>query len=67
MDGDTELAYCHVSGQSINAAQYNAQKNSAEWIRISAPTAAPRYIPFAWLNLSSYTDTGDLALLPACP
>ncbi len=63
-------AYCKAVGMkgnqqtsaTLNAAYFNNNKVSDMWVRISALSAAPRYIPWIWFNMSP----DDLGLLPTC-
>jgi hypothetical protein len=63
-------AYCKAVGMqgnqqgsaTLNASYFNNYKVSDMWIRISALSAAPRYIPWIWFNMNP----DDLSLLPTC-
>jgi hypothetical protein len=63
-------AYCKAVGMqgnqqnsaTLRASFYNNNKVSDMWIRISALSAAPRYIPWIWFNMNP----DDLSLLPTC-
>jgi Fibronectin type III domain len=69
-NGRSYQAYCKATGgdgnqqasATLHAAGYNNNKVSDQWVRISAPGAAPRYIPWIWFNMNP----DDLALLPVC-
>ncbi|GAA5188708.1 hypothetical protein GCM10023322_39990 [Rugosimonospora acidiphila] len=68
-NGTRYQAYCQIAGgvnkqtsntTTVNSAQYNKNKKSTKWVKIST---SAEYIPYAWFNL----DGGDdLSLLPSC-
>jgi hypothetical protein len=70
LSGTGYPAYCKAVGTKGNqqasatlfASYFNNNKRSNMWVRISAPSAAPRYIPWVWFNLSP----DDLSPLPTC-
>jgi len=68
--GTQYQAYCKATGMdgnqqasaTLHASYFNNNKVSDQWIRISALSAAPRYIPWIWFNMNP----DDLSLLPVC-
>jgi hypothetical protein len=70
LSGTQYQAYCKATGTkgnqqasaTLHAAYFNNDKVSDQWIRISALSAAPRYIPWIWFNMNP----DDLSLLPVC-